>query len=82
MGNYNFGGFRNDKADSLAAQSSVEPDVKKREQLIRGALAELREQVNVIPLHRQVVPWGARTNVTAVHRPDNWLELAWVHIGR
>ena len=79
VGTYNFGGFRNDKADALAAQSSVEPDARKREQLIRGALAELREQVNVIPLHRQVVPWAARAHVTAVHRPDNWLELAWVH---
>jgi len=82
VGNYNFGGFRNDRADALAAQSSVEPDPKKREQQIRGALAELREQVNVIPLHRQVVPWAARQNVTAVHRPDNWLELAWVQISR
>ncbi|MBI3347846.1 MAG: ABC transporter substrate-binding protein [Burkholderiales bacterium] len=82
VGTYNFGGFRNDKADALAAQSSVEPDPKKREQQIRGALAELREQVNVIPLHRQVVPWAARQNVAAVHRPDNWLELAWVQISR
>ncbi|PTT87866.1 ABC transporter substrate-binding protein [Pelomonas sp. HMWF004] len=82
VGTYNFGGFRNDKADALAAQSSVEPDPKKREQQIRGALAELREQVNVIPLHRQVVPWAARSQVTVVHRPDNWLELAWVQISR
>jgi peptide/nickel transport system substrate-binding protein len=82
VGNYNYGNFRNDKADALAAQSSVEPDPKKREALIRGALTELREQVNVIPLHRQVIPWAARTNVTPVHRPDNWLELAWVQISR
>ena len=82
VGTYNFGGFRNDKADALAAQSSVEPDPKKREAQIRGALTELREQVNVIPLHRQVIPWAARVNVTPVHRPDNWLELAWVQISR
>jgi peptide/nickel transport system substrate-binding protein len=82
VGNYNFGGFRNDRADALSAQSSIEPDAKKREAQIRGALAELREQVNVIPLHRQVIPWVARTNVTAVHRPDNWLEVAWVQISR
>jgi peptide/nickel transport system substrate-binding protein len=80
VGTYNFGGFRNDKADALAAQSSVEPDPKKREAQIKGALAELREQVNIIPLHRQVVPWAARANVTVVHRPDNWLEAAWVRI--
>ena len=46
----------------------------------RSCSPELREQVNIIPLHRQVVPWGARASVTAVHRPDNWLELAWVKI--
>ncbi|MFT7722055.1 MAG: ABC transporter substrate-binding protein [Roseateles sp.] len=80
VGNYNFGNFRNDRADALAAQSSVEPDAKKREQQIRGALAELREQVNVIPLHRQVIPWAARAGVTAVHRADNWVELAWVQV--
>ena len=82
VGDYNYGDFRNDRADALAAQSSVEPDPKKRETQIRGALAALREQVNVIPLHRQVIPWAAQANVTPVHRPDNWLELAWVQIGR
>ncbi|HEV6967349.1 ABC transporter substrate-binding protein [Roseateles sp.] len=82
VGDYNFGNFRNDKADALAAQSSVEPDARKRESEIRGALAALREQVNVIPLHRQVIPWAARAHVTPVHRPDNWLELAWVQISR
>ena len=33
---------------------------------------------HVLPLHRQVIPWAARNNVEAVHRPDNWLEVAWV----
>jgi peptide/nickel transport system substrate-binding protein len=33
-------------------------------------------------LHRQVIPWAARTNVNAVHRADNWLEVAWVTVGR
>lgn len=82
VGDYNYGNFRNDKADALAAQSSVEPDPKKRELLIRAALTELREQVNILPLHRQVIPWAARANVTPVHRPDNFVELAWVEIKR
>jgi len=82
VGDFNYGNFRNDKADALAAQSSVEVDVKKREQLIRGALAELREQVNVIPLHRQIIPWAARANVTPVHRADNFVEIAWITISR
>jgi peptide/nickel transport system substrate-binding protein len=82
VGLYNYGRSRNDKFDALAAQSSVEGDPKKREALIKAALTEWKEQVHTIPLHRQVIPWAARTNVSAVHRADNWLEVAWVTVGR
>ncbi len=82
VGYWNFGGVKDDKFDALAAQSSVEPDAKKREGLIKAALREYKEQVHVIPLHRQVIPWAARSNVSAVHRADNWLEVQWVTVGR
>jgi peptide/nickel transport system substrate-binding protein len=36
--------------------------------------------VHSIPLHRQVIPWAARSNVDVVHRADNWLEVPWVTI--
>ena len=81
-GLYNYGRSRNDKFDALAATSSVEPDAKKREELIKAALREWREQVHTIPLHRQMIPWAARTNVSVVHRADNWLEVPWVVIGK
>ncbi len=81
-GLYNYGRSRNDKFDALAAASSVEPDAKKRGELIKAALREWREQVHTIPLHRQMIPWAARTNVSVVHRADNWLEVTWVVIGR
>lgn len=80
VGAYNYGNFKNDKFDQLAAQSSVEGDAKKREQLIKAALMEVKEQVNVIPLHRQVIPWAARNNINVVHRADNWFETAWVTV--
>ena len=70
---------KNDKVDELAAQSSVEPDPKKREELIKAALSEYKEQVHRIPLHRQVIPWAARSNVDVVHRADNWFEVQWVN---
>ena len=38
----------------------------KREQLIKAALREHAQQVHHIPLHRQVIPWPMRSNVTAV----------------
>lgn len=82
VGSYNYGRHKNDKFDALAAQSSVEPDPAKREQLIRAALKEFKEQVHTLPLHRQMIPWAARQNVTVVHRADNWLEVNWVTIGK
>ena len=80
IGSWNFGGYKNAKLDELAAASSKEGDPKKREALIKAALKEHNAQVHHIPLHRQVIPWAARTNVDVVHRADNWLEWRWVTI--
>ena len=52
-----------------------------REQLIKAALREHAGKVRHIPLHRQVIPWAMRSNVTAVHRADNWLEWRRVTVG-
>jgi peptide/nickel transport system substrate-binding protein len=82
VGFYNYGRYRNDKFDALAAQSSGEADPKKREELIKAALRENKEQVHILPLHRQVIPWAARSNVSVVHRADNWLEWQWITIGK
>jgi len=78
VGLYNYGGWRNERFDALAAQSSAEADPKKREELVKAALREFKDQVHLLPLHRQVIPWAARSNVDAVHRADNWLEVPWV----
>ena len=80
QGYYNWGRVKNDKFEQLAAASSIEPDAKKREGLVKAALREYRDQVHLIPLHRQVIPWAARSNVEVVHRADNWLEWAWVTV--
>jgi peptide/nickel transport system substrate-binding protein len=39
-----------------------------------------KENFHHLPLHRQVIPWAARSNVDVVHRADNWLEVPWVTI--
>jgi len=80
VGLYNYGNSRNDKFDALAAQSSTEADPKKREQLIRAALTEWKDQVHTLPLHRQVIPWAARSNVSLVHRADNYVVMQWVTV--
>ena len=80
VGAYNYGHARNDHADAIAAQSSVETDPKKREALVKEALTEFKNAVEIIPLHRQVIPWAARSNVEVSHRADNWLELRWITV--
>ncbi len=82
IGSYNYGRSTNAKFDDLAARSSVEADPAKRKDLILAALTEWKEQVHTIPLHRQVIPWAARSNVTAVHRADNYLIWDWVTIAK
>ncbi len=80
IGLYNYGNSRNDKFDALAAASSIEPDAKKREALIKQALTEWKEQVHTLPLHRQVIPWASRSNVEVVHRADNYLAVQWIKV--
>ncbi len=80
VGFYNWGRVKNAKFDELAIASGSEADPKKREGQIKAALREYIDQVHLIPLHRQVIPWAARQNVEVVHRPDNWLEVPWVTI--
>ena len=82
IGFYNYGHSRDDVFDALAAKSSVEPDPKKREELVKAALLRYKDQVTTLPLHRQVIPWAARSNVSVVHRADNWFEVGWVRIGK
>ena len=70
-GDQNFGRFSNARLDELTARIKVELDPQRRLEQIRQALAAHNEEINDIPLHRQVIPWAERANVTAVHRPDN-----------
>jgi peptide/nickel transport system substrate-binding protein len=81
-GLYNYGDVRNGTFDALAAASSIEADPKKREQQIRGALGEWQAQIHTLPLHRQVIPWAMRNNVSLVHRADNFVVMQWVTIGK
>jgi peptide/nickel transport system substrate-binding protein len=80
VGDFNYGQVDDPVMDDLAARSSKEPDPAKREALIKAAIKRHNEQVHHIPLHRQFIPWAARSNIEVVHRADNWLEWGWVKI--
>ena len=80
VGDYNYGNYKNAKLDEAAAASSKEPDVAKREALIKQALLAHNDEVNHLPLHRQVIPWATRSNLSVVHRADNFLTYDWITV--
>jgi peptide/nickel transport system substrate-binding protein len=82
VGEYNRGNFKDDELDALAAASSVEPDPEKRKAIVKKVFKRQADQVHYIPLHRQFIPWAARSNVSVVHRADNWLEVRWVNVSK
>ena len=79
-GDYNYGNYRNAKLDALIDAARTESDVARRKKIIAEAIAEHNAQIHHVPLHRQVIPWAMRQNVTVVHRADNWVEAQWVRI--
>ncbi len=80
IGDYNYGNYKNDKLDQAAAASSKEPNPAKRKEMVMTAIRAHNDEINHLPLHRQVIPWASRANVTASHRADNWFEWDWVTI--
>src|SRR5262249_9799452 len=71
VGEQNHGRFSNPKLDELTAKVKVDMNPEQRLKEIREALDAHNAEINDIPLHRQVIPWAVRNNVTAAHRPDN-----------
>ncbi len=80
VGAYNYGNYKNDKLDRAAAASSKETDPKKREALIKEALLAHNDEINHLPLHRQVIPWATAKGVTVTHRADNYLQYEWISV--
>jgi len=79
-GDFNSGRYADRELDRLIEASEVEMDAAKRSALMLQALQRVRENAYTIPLHRQMIPWAARANVTVVHRADNVVEPIWITV--
>ena len=79
-GPFNLGGYCNKQVDELAAKILVEPDLAKRDGLIKEAYTILTNETSHIPLHQQSLVWGKRKNVDIVQRPDNMLIFNWAKV--
>jgi peptide/nickel transport system substrate-binding protein len=79
-GTNNLGDYRNAELDALIASIEGEMDKAKRQAAIDKAMALVQDEVLMIPLHRQVIPWAMRSYVDVVHRSNNNLYVPWVTI--
>ena len=70
-GDGNYGRYSNPKFDQLVDAFRVEPDMKKRDAMIREALLILNAELPVLPLHQAIIPWAMRKNITAVFPPNS-----------
>ena len=66
--------------DDLIDRAEVEMDPARRQALINQAVELLQKEILVIPLHRQVIPWVTRSNVTLIHRSDNKFAPLWIRV--
>ena len=55
-------------------------DLAKRQTMINKAVEIVKNEVHVIPIHRQVIPWVTRANITVVHRSDNKFAPLWIKV--
>jgi peptide/nickel transport system substrate-binding protein len=79
-GDYNWGNYKDAEFDALVDSAKGDTDPKHRQETINKAIQRFHDQVLMIPLHIQVIPWAERSNVEAIHRADNWLQATWVKI--
>jgi peptide/nickel transport system substrate-binding protein len=79
-GDYNYGRYTNAKLDELTTRIKTEMNAEARLGMIQDALAAQKDDINHIPLHRQVIPWASRANVSVVHRADNFVVPYWIKI--
>jgi peptide/nickel transport system substrate-binding protein len=79
-GSFNYGRYSNPKMDDLLDRMRSEMDPAARRKLVADALALNLADVSHVPLHFQVIPWAMRSNVSVIHRPDNYMTLKWVQV--
>ena len=79
-GDNNFGRMSVPRLDQLTAAIDVEMDAAKRHAMVTEAVKLVHDEVLVLPLHRQVIPWVSKKNVTVVHRPNNAMHPRWTTV--
>lgn len=79
-GNFNFGKVSDAKLDELIQKIKFEPDVPKRNALIKEALLRIRDESLFIPIHHQIRPWAMKPGVDTIHRSNDYFEARYTTV--
>ncbi len=79
-GDANYGGFSNPKLDALIDRIDGEMNPAERQKMIDDTVRILHEEVHVVPLHMQVIPWVVRKGVSVHQQPTNVFNPAWAKV--
>ncbi|MCY6380176.1 ABC transporter substrate-binding protein [Hoeflea prorocentri] len=80
LGSWNFGGFSNERVDTLLPMIQSEIDDAKRQAMLDETATILRDETAYVPLYVQPLVWGSRSNIDMTQRPDNFFILRWVNV--
>jgi peptide/nickel transport system substrate-binding protein len=79
-GDNNFARVSDARLDQLIAAIESEMDTAKRHAMVTEAVRIVQDETLALPLHRQVIPWVSKANISVVHRPSNMLVPRWTTI--
>jgi peptide/nickel transport system substrate-binding protein len=79
-GNFNFGKVSDATLDALIQKIKFEPDVPKRNALIREALLRIRDESLFVPIHHQIRPWAMKPGVDTIHRSNDYFEARYTTV--
>ncbi|MFN3304711.1 MAG: ABC transporter substrate-binding protein [Roseateles sp.] len=79
-GSFNFGKINDARLDALIQQIKFEPDVTRRNAMIREALLRIRDEHLFIPVHHQIRPWAMKPGVQTLHRSNDYFEARYTTV--
>src|SRR6266581_1283691 len=77
-GEANLGGYCNKKLDAITDKVLLEPDMAKRDLLIKEAFEIAAKDFAYIPLHQQALAWGVSKKLKVAQRADNSVLPYWM----
>ena len=79
-GEYNYGRTGDAELDRLIDSAASDMNTERRARTIAEAQRMTMQRFYYLPLHRQMITWTARSNVTPVVMPDNAVRGAWFKV--